>query len=112
MKTLLIATKDSLKKHAGKEVDDYMLVEAVPIADQLPATANQIRNKIRQIVIDAKRESGEDVKRVAVVCDVTPPWRVVLVGLSEMMKKEEGLEISLPDDFNMVSRENEKVNLI
>jgi hypothetical protein len=112
MKTLLIATQQTLKKHAGKEVDDYMVVEPILMPDQMPAAANQVRNKIRQIVIDAKREANETVTQVAVVCDVTPPWRFILLGLAETMGKEERLEISLPEDFAMAPKENEKVNLV
>ena len=110
MRKLLIATKESLKRHAGQEVDDYLTVEPVLMPDEMPAAANLIRNKIRQIVIDAKRETNEDVMKVFIECDATPPWRVMLVSLAETMQKEEQLDVELTEDFNMGKRD-EKVNL-
>jgi hypothetical protein len=98
MKTLLVATKDSLRKHAGREVDDYVVVKAVLAPDEMPAVANEIRNKIRMMVLEAERE-GDLERTLKVEVDATPPYRVILVELADAMAASERLEIHLPPDF-------------
>ena len=109
MKTLLIITEETQGKHAGEKVDDFMIVDPFIDPNEIPVVANLIRNKIREMVIEEKKESGEDVKEIKIDLDASPIYDVVIVGLSDTMGKEEKLTILLPDRLNRENDEEEKV---
>jgi hypothetical protein len=48
---------------------------------------------------------------VRVEFDASPPYRVILASLADIMAQEEKLIVHLPDDFKMQKRED-KVNLV
>jgi len=104
MKTFLIVTNESIGKQHGRDVDGYITVKSMPTQDEMPAIANEIRNKIREIAI-AGQKVGEEVTEVSIECDATPPYRVILVGLAEAMRNEEKIELIVQPDPNEKPRE-------
>jgi len=96
MRTLLVATEETIGAHAGEEYDDYITVKSIPTPQELPSIANQIRNKIRGVIVAAQAEGCHDEKVVKISLDASPPYSVVLVSLSDVMKQEEGLVLELP----------------
>jgi len=109
MKTLLIITEETQGKHAGEQVDDFIIVEPFIDPNEISVIANLVRNKIREMVIEEKKESGEDVREIKIELDASPIYDVVMVGLSDTMGKEEGLAILLPDRLSRDNDEEEKV---
>jgi len=96
MRTLLVVTDSTIKNHEGEEYDDYIVVKAIPSQEEMPAIANEIRNKIRGIVIDAQKEN-EGEAQVKIEVDATPPYDVILVSLVDTMGQEEKLNVVLPE---------------
>jgi hypothetical protein len=111
IKTLLVVSKENLKKHAGREVDDYLEVSTILAPEDMPAAANEIRNRIRMLIVQADKEGGKPEREVRVEFDASPPYRVILASLADIMAQEEKLVVHLPDDFKMQKRED-KVNLV
>jgi hypothetical protein len=106
MKTLLVVTKENLGKYAGKEFDDYLEVDTILTAEKMPEVANEIRNKIRGVFVEADKEAGRAVEReISVEFDASPPYRVILASLADIMSTEEKLTVHLPEDFNMKPRD-------
>jgi hypothetical protein len=105
MKTLLVVSKANLKKHAGREVDDYVEVKTIPTPEEMPAIANEIRNRIRALAIEADKK-GELEREVTIEFDASPPYRVILIELAEAMAESEKMKINLPPDFVKQERED------
>jgi len=97
MKTLLIVTKQTINKHAGEEYDDYMLVEPMVEPDGLPAAANLIRNKVRELIVGAQKEGDTQENHVKVEVDATPPYDVMIVSVADLMQQEEKIRVELPE---------------
>ena len=109
MKTLLVVTKENLRKHAGREVDDYVEVALIPTPESMPQIANEIRNRIRALIVESDREAAASGKKpereISIEFDASPPYRVILASLADIMAQEEKLMVHLPEDFRMKSRE-------
>lgn len=108
----LIVDKNYVEKHIGEEYNDYLEVDAIVEAKDIPAVASVIRNKIRQIIIDADAENGGPVERkVCVFIDASPVYGVIVVSLSDIMAKEEKIELLLGEEYDVKNRIHEKVDL-
>lgn len=91
MKTLLIANNTTIGKHSGEEYDDYLVYDMFLFPDKINETANQIRNKIRELSM------RDEERKVKLFLDVSPPYESIIVGLSHTMKNEEHIDLELPD---------------
>jgi len=98
MKTLLLATNKGMQKHVGEEFDDIHEVPAIITLDEMQGQANLIRNKIRYLASLDIKDNLDPIINVTV--ETTPFFDVILVSLSDMMKKEEKIEIILPERYN------------
>ena len=96
MKTFLIATESNLANHAGEEYDDYMTVQAMVQPEQMPAVANDIRNRLRALIVESQAEGDLDENHIKVDVDAPPLYDVILVSLVDTMGKEEKLNVELP----------------
>ena len=99
MQTLLIVSDLKLSEHSGEEYDDYLVFEAFLNPSQMPVIANKIRNKIRELSLKT------DDRTVKIFLDITPPYYVVIVGLSKTMGEEENINLILPEELKIQEKE-------
>ena len=99
MKTFLVVSQRNVEDHVGEEYDDYIEVEDQPTTETIQEWADRIRNRIRRLHVQDKKDlqgSETELPAVEIHLDAASPFNAMLINLQILMKGEEGIRILLP----------------
>lgn len=92
-KLLLLADPDGREKCVGREVDDFLEIEAVPEATSLGDWGDRACQHIRKLAHDDVKE-GEAPNEVMVEIAGNRVWEVIMSHIRVSMEKE-GLSVKV-----------------
>ena len=103
MKTLLVVIPEKVSEHVGEEYDDFIKVETTPSMESLDVEANRIWDAIKALG-ESDREDAKEARKkgelfeekVVIYSDVSSPYNVVLVSLTDVMLEKDGIVVETP----------------
>jgi len=95
MKSMIVLAGRKINEHVGEEYDTIVEVADEPTTENIQIYANEVMAGIKDLW---NQQKGDENRSVRIYLDAASPFAAMLINLQIIMKKQDGIEITLPWD--------------